>query len=183
MKQIEPQPGFVSTREGSVDDGILGVLHNLLTGLELKWAYVARLDRAEIVACTPDLPDEWTEGRAFGPNAEIRWRQVGADRYRLAVLSEERAIMPGGEGWQPLAQEIDGVRKRRILLWGDLTRRPSQPADWREVRIPQPLQYPVLDPDLAKPRVAIDGWDYLVGGVVVVTRWAILYPTNPLEED
>ena len=183
MEQIENRPGFVCTREGNVQDGILDVLHNLLTGLELKWAYIARLDQAKITTCTPDLPDKWTEGRAFGPSAEVRWRKVGANRYRLDVLSEDQTLMPCGDGWQPVAQEIDRVRKRKILLWGELSRRSSQSADWREVRIPHPLEYPLADPDPANPRVAIGGWDYLVGGVVVVTRWAMLYPTNPLEED
>ena len=177
MEQIENRPGFVCTGEGGVD-----VLHDLLTGLELRWAYVARLDRAEMVTCAPDLPDKWTQGRAFGPNAEVRWRKVGANSYRLAVLSEDRALVPCGDGWQPAAQEIDGVRKRKILLWGELSRRPPRSADWREVRIPHPLEYPIPDPDPAKPRVAIGGWDYLVGGVVVATRWAMLYPTDPLEE-
>jgi hypothetical protein len=178
MEQIDDRPGFVCTREGSVDDGILVVLRNLLAGLGLRWAYVARLDRAEIVACTPDLPGKWAEGRAFGLNAEVRWRKVGANRYRLDVLSEDQAVMPCGDGWQSLPQEIDGIRKRKILLWGELTRRPSQPADWREVRIPHPLEYPIPNPDSDKPRVALDCRDYLVGGIVVATRWIKLYPID-----
>jgi hypothetical protein len=179
MERIDDRPGFVCTREGSVDDGILVVLRDLLAGLGLEWAYVARLDRAEIVKCTPNLPDKWTEGRAFGTNTEVRWRRVSTNRYRLDVLSEDRAVMPCGGDWQSLPQEIDGIRKRKILLWGELTRRPSQPSDWREMRIPRPLVYPVPNPDPNLPRVAVDGWDYLVNGVVVATRWAELYQTTP----
>jgi len=183
MEQIDNWPGFVCTREGSVDDGILDVLRNLLAGSGLEWAHVARMDRAEIAMCSPDLPDQWTEGRAFGLNVEVRWHKVGADHYRLDVLSEDRAAMPSGDGWRPLAQEIDSVRKRKILLWGELTRASSQPPDWREVRIPHPLEYPFPDPDPETPRVAVGGWDYLVSSIVVATRWAMLYQTNPLKED
>lgn len=182
MEQIENRPGFIRTKEGSsVDEGIQDEIRGLLAGL--PWAYVARLDKATITECTLDLPNKWAEGRAFGPGVEVRWRRMGADRYRLDVLGEDLSAMPSGNGWQPLAEEINGVRKHRTLLWGTLSRADEQPTDWREVRIPNPLEYPFLDPDSDKPRVAVDGWDYLVDGVVVATRWARLYQSKPREED
>jgi len=192
MDQIENWPGFVFTKEDTVSSGILDELRGLLGGLQ--WAYVARLEQARIVKCTPDLPTDWTEGRAFGifetnkesssRDIEVRWKKVNTDRYRLDVLGEDLSAMPSDNGWQPLAEKIDGVRKRRILLWGELTGAPAQPIDWREVRIPHPLQYPFLpNPDPNKPRVAVDSWDYLIGCVVVATRWTRLYQSKPREED
>jgi hypothetical protein len=179
MEQIENRHGFVCTREGSVEDGILETLRHLLAEPGLQWAYVARLDQAKIDACAPDLPDEWAEGRAFGADLEVRWRKVDTTHYRLDVLGENQDVLPEGDGWQCSPQEIDGIRRRKILLWGELTRRSSQPADWREVRIPRPLIYPIPNPDSDKPRVALDCWDYLASGVVVATRWAKLYAVDP----
>jgi hypothetical protein len=179
MEQIENRPGFICTREGNVEDGILETLRDLLGGSGLKWAYVARLDQAKIVACVPDLSEEWTEGRAFGADLEVRWKKADPTHYRLDVLSEKQEVMPEDDGWQCSPRGIDGIRRRKILLWGELTRRSSQPADWREVRIPHPLVYPIPTPDENKSRVALGSWDYLASDIVVATRWVRLYAIAP----
>jgi hypothetical protein len=158
-----------------------GLLHS-----GLKWAYVSRLDEAQMLTCTTDLPERWPYGRAFGPEQEVRWHQVG-NHYRVDVLTENSYAFSVDGGWERVAPDIDGLRKRKILLWGELGEHLNSPEEWIEMRIPQPLHYPVDDLDRpadpkAQPallRVVIHGYDYTVGRIPVTTRWAALEQDQP----
>ncbi len=158
----------------------LDALQNLVN-TELKWAYVSRLDEARMVKCGSNLPERWPRGRAFGPKQEVRWRKVG-DHYRVDVLSESTDVPSSDKGWERTAQDVDGLGKRTILLWGELGEDPDSPEEWIEVRIPRPLNYPVddlqrpVDPQTERSllRVVIRGYDYTSGGLPVATRWAVL---------
>jgi hypothetical protein len=159
----------------------LDALQNLL-GANLKWAYVSRLDDARIVKCKSNLPEQWPGGRAFGPEREVRWQKVG-DHYRVDALSENPGVPSSNdEGWKRTNLDVDGYQQRTILLWGELGEDPDSPEEWIEIRIPQPLRYPI--DDLQRPadlhaehsllRVMIHGYDYTVNGIAVVTRWAVM---------
>lgn len=147
-----------------------------------RWAYVAQLATADLVACTPDLPADWPRGRAFGRTREIRWQQIDGEYFRVDVLTEDSAYTPLGEGWQRTTPEVDGVRDRTVLLWGEMDEQSQEEAEWIEVRIPQVLTYPIEDiehpGDLQKERsllrTVIKGYDYTIGGVSVATRWACM---------
>jgi hypothetical protein len=149
-----------------------------------RWAYVARLAEADLVACTRDLPVAWSQGRAFGKTREVRWQMVGEARYRVDVLTEEPDWAPPDDGTQFTTLEVNGVQERAILLWGEMGKTPQPSPEWIEVRIPQPLKYPLeekeieypADPQRERPllRVVIHGYDYTVGDMPVATRWARL---------
>jgi len=173
---VNSNPGVVYTHE----EMGLDTLQNLL-GANLKWAYVSRLDDARIVKCQSNLPEQWPGGRAFGPEREVRWQKVG-DHYRVDALSENPGVPSSNAGgWKRTNPDVDGSRQRTILLWGELGEDPDSPEEWIEIRIPQPLRYPI--DDLQRPadlhaersllRVVIHGYDYTVNGIPVVTRWAV----------
>jgi hypothetical protein len=164
----------------------LNDLQNLLRSGP-KWVYVSRLDEARIIQCTIDLPEHWSYGRAFCTEREVRW-QKASDHYRVDVLTEDSDAFSSNEGWKRTASGIDGLRKRTILLWGELGEHLDSPEEWIEMRIPQPLHYPVGD--LQRPvdlqtqrallRVVIRGYDYTVGHIPVTTRWAVLEQDQPM---
>lgn len=159
------------------------VLQDLLCA-DLKWAYVSQLVAAQIEECTPDLAERWPQGRAFGPKREVRWQKTG-DHYHVDVLTEE--IDFATADWEHITPDINGLKERAILLWGELGEHPDSPEEWIEVRIPQPLHYPVCnlqrpsDPqsERALLRVVIQGYDYTVDNIPVATRWAVLEQDRP----
>lgn len=185
------QRGYVYTHPEATRQELTALLE-----AATEWAYVAGLAAAELVVSTPELPRDWPEGRAFGPPCELRWQRLpDGDHYRLEFLTEDPELAPSQAGWQPTASDVDGVSERRILLWGEMSRERKVAPPWIEVRIPQPLVYP-LDPerDLEIPaepekrpdllRVVIQGLDYTAGGVPVTTRWQRITQQNaaPLKE-
>jgi len=148
---------------------------------DLDWAYVSSLAEAKLTICSSDLPIDWPQGRAFGEDQEVRWRRLEDGRYRVAVLTENPEQAPLGENEQRTAPEKYGVKQRTILLWGEMSMESEVSPPWIEVRIPQPLHYPLEGEDLKCPddpqkesallRVVIEGWDYTERGVPVATRW------------
>jgi hypothetical protein len=172
-----------------------------------KWAYIADLAKADLVYCTSDLPEHWPEGRAFGTQQdefkpeepvglEVRWQLVDSEEqvYGVYILTEDVDLsLPGeeGEDWRRITEEVDGLRARDILLWGEMDRTYSDDPDWMVARIPQVLKYPLRltkeawpdDPDRhpLMLRAVIRGYDYTIGGVPVATRWAWLQQGQRLE--
>lgn len=115
------------------------------------------------------LPDGFTPalaGRAFGPQAEVRWeRDTGAlDAYTVLVLSELPQTLPGV--WR--TQEYEAIAQQIYLLgaW-----QPEEQA-WIEVRLPHPLAYPLTGPDNAMARLTASALEYRLEGMVQYTRFA-----------
>lgn len=165
-----PERGFVDLHPGL----LVEQLSVLLAG-DLRWSYAARLEGAELCTWAAGLPQQWPQGRAFGPEREVRWEWLPNGLYRVSILTEDPARRGTGSGWVQAVADIDGCRERRILLWGELGYRdPSALAEWIEMRIPQALHYPIDKVDHSVPRVVIRGFDYLVHHMPVTTRWAFL---------
>jgi hypothetical protein len=157
-----------------------------------RWAYTAGLYEAQILPCASSLPKRWPEGRAFGadvfdPRApgglEVRWVRLGdaSGRYRVIVLTEdEDRARQMDAGW--VSRHAGGytLRRRTLMLWGELDRMPrgDAPPAWIEMRIPHPLNYPIEprgpEPEDRALRVYLEGYDYALDGVPVTTRWAWL---------
>lgn len=178
---IEQQRGSIFVRERVA----LESLQQLLK-LNLPWAYVASLSEAKIVACTPELPQNWLQGRAFGPSMEVRWRRE-AIGFVVELLTEQTvSALPEGE-WQQLSPEIDGLASRTLLLWGERGEAASNPWEWVTIRIPRALRYPIDVAELsATPsllRVNIQAYDYTIAAQPVATRWLQLLPTTAHKED
>jgi len=177
MKHGDDQRGYIYTCQ-EVD---LQTLQALLQSGP-RWAYVARLAEAGLVMCSPDLPLTWPQGRAFGETREVRWQQIREGHYRVDVLTEEPAWTLPADGAQCTKLDVNGVQERTILLWGEMGKTPQLSPEWIEVRIPQPLKYPLEAKEIKYPadlqkerallRVVIHCYDYTVGGVSVATRWA-----------
>ena len=87
---------------------------------------------------------QWAEGRVFNQKRELRWRRQG-DKFAVWVLAEQATTEQG-------LQEIPGpwsiINSGRppLYLWGqyntDWSQRQERPT-WIEVRIAEPLHYPV----------------------------------------
>ena len=177
----------------------LRTLQQLLAS-DPKGAYVADLAEADLGYCTAELPERWPAGRAFGARQsafkleepiglEVRWRLIDPKRpsYDVYVLTENETVsLPeeGDETWDRLLEDVNGLRARDIVLWGEMDRTYSDDPNWVVARIPQVLKYPLKikreewpgdpDGDPMLRRVVIRGYDYLAGGVAVATRWAWL---------
>lgn len=90
-------------------------------------------------------------GCAFGPQAEVCWRQVGK-WFRLTLVAEQdmsallSAAAAGGAQWQS-SHEPDRLEESEdieIVLWGTECVDAGNPSTWIEARIPRPLSYPVI---------------------------------------
>lgn len=146
---------------------------------ELKYAYVERMEDVALVYFE-DLEDvgRWSQGRAFGPDLEIRWERDG-DGYELLSLTEREDLSPSGGDWQAVEAGIDGLEERAVLLWGthrhhlpsthrQYSESEEVPDEWIETRIPRPLRYPV---EGGPAHVRIAALDYQRQGVTVLTRF------------
>jgi hypothetical protein len=175
------EKGYIYTQENADLKTLQALLASAVT-----CAYVAELADARLVTSASDLPEIWPEGRAFGPQREVRWKQSdNREVYQIEVLTEDPEQAPTGTEWQRTAPDVDGIQARTILLWGEMTREPNIAPPWIEVRIPQTLEYPLeIDSDFdpkKRPhmlRVVIYGLDYTVGGMPVTTRWKQLAQQN-----
>ena len=129
-------------------------------------------------------PVRWLVGRAFGPNLEIRW-QMGADRFAATALTENIA---GPTGWaeSDWNKHLESVTKtRNMLLFGvnldtlppdhPLCKLPRTTA-WYDIHVPHLLNYPGVDSHAR--RVILRGIDYSSRGLVVLTRFCALVPSD-----
>ena len=76
--------------------------------------------------------EEYTHGRLFGKNGEIRWQKT-ADGYSLLWLSE--GDIP--EGFESFGEWKMSESQDIFLLGGGET------ESWRDTRIPRKLDYPI----------------------------------------
>ena len=87
----------------------------------------------------PDVAkiEEYTHGRLFGKNGEIRWEKT-VDNYVLLWLSEgdEDSDLP--EPFMALGGEWEASAPQDIFLLGGGDTEP-----WRDTRIPRKLHYPM----------------------------------------
>ena len=117
----------------------------------------------------------------------MRWQSCVHDEalYQVDVLTEDPLWQPPDADWQRLHPQINGLRPRELLLWGEMGKATSEDPTWIEIRIPQPLKYPLeiqaasddgthAGASAARLRVLLQGYDYTIDAVPVTTRWAWL---------
>lgn len=119
-----------------------------LFGTNAPIAIVRRVNDAQVLRFTGDLPLQWPEGQAFGPPGELRWRPAPGGRRAILLLTEaaspksaDLAPLPGPS----LVADPVSTGKNSALLWGTHMRPdPDAAAEqvWWETRIPRPLRYP-----------------------------------------
>lgn len=138
------------------------------------YLYSQALDAVSLTTLTPEFVLA-SEGRAFGPQAEVRWQRVDrqADDYMVLVLSEKRQDL--GVTWEKMEFELSELQQLYLLgVW-----QPKEQA-WIEVRLPKPLQYPLPGPGkMARPTA--NAVEYRYAGMVQYLRMQSLQ-TELLEE-
>lgn len=163
-----------------------------------RWAYVEQLNAAAFEKCDASLLQTWSHGRAFGAaqteftpdtpcGMEVRWQSCVHDKalYQVEVLTEDPQWQPPEADWQRRHPQINGLRSRELLLWGEMGKAPREDPTWIEIRIPQPLKYPLevksasddgapAGASAGRLRVLLLGYDYTINAVPVTTRWAWL---------
>lgn len=138
------------------------------------YLYSQTVKAASLLALTPDF-DLMPEGRAFGPDAEVRWQQVSTqlDVYRVLVLRETAHLL--GAEWETAEFEVS--EKQHIYLLG--VWQPKEKA-WIEVRLPNRLDYPLADPGKMARPIAL-AIEYRCAGMVQYIRLLGLQ-TEPVQE-
>lgn len=155
-------------------------LDNLVTEElpDLRWAYLERETGEQCVQLTSidaAVPSDYTSGRAFSMDYELRWQAVGSDAFSLQLFSEQPA---NREDFVELPYDFDSVQPApySMLLMGTLAETlkeehywsGSRDLIWIETRVPRPLEYPMGEP---VRQVSVLARDYCVNGIVVATRW------------
>lgn len=116
------------------------------------------------------------EGRAFGPEAEVRWQRHDdkAGGYIVLMLSETALDLE--TGWQAETFEVsDPLTIYLMGVW-----QPKERA-WIEVRIPHPLDYPLDNPGgMARP--VAPAVEYSRDGIVRYIRFKGL-ESKPLKKE
>ena len=89
---------------------------------------------------TPDIKkiEEYTQGRLFGVNGEVRWKKTASDGYTLLWLSESTEGDDLPEPFIALGGEWEASAPQDIFLLGSGDTKP-----WRDTRIPRELHYPM----------------------------------------
>lgn len=155
-------------------------LRHLITSVcggpkDAAFLYNQAIDSVTLRRLEGNVADLAPEGRAFGPEAEVRWqhREDEADGYAVLVLSE--AALDLGSGWEAETFEVsDPLTIYLMGVW-----QPRERA-WIEVRIPHPLDYPLPDPGrMARPMAP--AVEYSHDGIVRYIRFKGL-KAEPLEE-
>ncbi|MGV3720926.1 MAG: hypothetical protein ACO1SX_08445 [Actinomycetota bacterium] len=161
-------------------------LEQLLQRLKPRLPYVILESAADIrfeltappPGTTSHSADEWSQGRAFGPDCELRWRPR-RDGARVLCITEQSLspeetadLSPG----QPVELEPAASETLTCALWGELQQAESEPEYaqlasgyagplWYEERVPRFLAYPWDQASGAAPeRAAISVIRYRVSG-------------------
>ncbi len=118
------------------------------------------------------------QGRAFGPEWEVRW-QKGAEngRYDLLIIGEQPRPELAAPRWTCSEMNVDPPE--RIYLWGDHWRSlrgagDGAPDGWVQAQITADLRYPVQNGGSDRPHVRVTARNYRQGGIVRFTRFATL---------
>ena len=174
---MDERKGYVATHL----KGNEALLRQLIEATEPEFVYVEDLAWIDLLPMS-EFDPSWLHGRAFGPSGEVRWTHQSSE-LTLHVLTEDRARLPCGDGWE--VDEYEADEPMPVLLWGRYDEllganyeRPAAlqgKAVWAEVRIPRPLTYPLSpppEPFKKLPFVAAQSITYRRAGVPVLTRWA-----------
>ena len=142
-------PAVAGVRDDLTADVLLALLRAIFPGDDTHY-WVACLDTLGPVSA--GLPTDlagWSEGRAWGARAEVRWQPTDAERYSALYLGDGEALP---EGFQPLAENLQALPSTEaegFFLWGT---RGANSQYW-EPRLPRSLDYAGLGAMASEPRV------------------------------
>ena len=117
---------------------------------------------------TPDIKkiEEYTQGRLFGVNGEVRWKKTASDGYVLLWLSEsdEGGNLP--EPFTALGGEWETSASHAVFLLGG-----GETPPWRDTRIPRELKYPYPKKWCKFPQVRVIHYKDLHSQTIRFTRY------------
>ena len=106
----------------------------------------------------------YTRGRLFGKDAEVRWKKI-ADGYSLLWLSERDKKDDLPEPFTALDAEWETSAPQKVFLLGG-----GETEPWRDTRIPRELKYPFVD-WCQYPQVSIIQYRDLKSQTIRFTRY------------
>ncbi len=150
------------------------------------FSYLIQESQSEIRFDCFGVPEEdwqpWERGRAFGPELEIRWQEMGEQLFQLLALSDVPRHEFDRKGWK--RKEVEAGGDGRIYLWGRhrsfLTGMEEKNGiqEWLQAGIPRVLQYPL---DMPLEFVYIQTRMYRRNGVLILTRFCGIEGENSKE--
>jgi hypothetical protein len=128
-----------------------------------RFALLARMQQQEAQFLT------WSQGRVFSPTQELRWEQAerAGESLYVSFLTETDRSPP----FTPARERTCQVQEYAFFLWGE---RHTDEEQWRTVRIPQWLDYPIArKKSLGRKgtRVKIHAWRYVQQGICCAVRY------------
>jgi hypothetical protein len=155
------RPAVAGARDGLGTADLQAVLAAVFPGGTACRHWCARLDAiGPLAAGLPADLAAWTEGRAWGAGAEVRWQQDGAAGYRVLYLGEGDTLP---DGFAPLGADLralPGEAAAGLYLWGQR----GDDRRYHATRLPRPLDYPAAAgaPAVRLPYQRLVGPDGLV---------------------
>jgi hypothetical protein len=133
-------PAVAGTRDDLTADALLALLRATFADSR-TYGWGASIDTlGPISAGPPSNLDGWSEGRAWGAGAEVRWQPAGAERYAALYLGDGETLP---EGFRALADDLRAVPSadpEGLFLWGT---RGADGQYW-DARSPRPRDYAAL---------------------------------------
>lgn len=182
------QPAFVYRLRPALADWVAIVerVHRTQPFSFIYWETAATI---ELQAYQPPSP-LWPEGRAFGPQLEVRWIKRRDGRVDLTLLSETQ--FSSEDPWEACPELAglvveDETMLGQVLLLGVSRRHersPYKPVNsdapkaWTDSRLPQPLLYPVGEAHSQKRWVKAKIKTYRLNERPVLTRLVALEGTS-----
>jgi len=128
------------------------------------YCYNQDVDTVQLTEFTEDFVPA-SEGRVFGPKAEVRWQRLdmGAHAYAVSVLSESPQALD--KDWKVFSY---GTKQQKIYLMG--VWQPDVRA-WVEARLSHTLNYPLFGLLDARARLFAPAVEYSYQGMVQYIRF------------
>jgi hypothetical protein len=147
------EPAVVAVREGLAADELLAVLGSVFPAGTPSRHWCACLDTIGPLADghPTDLAG-WSEGRAWGARAEVRWQQAADGRYRVLYLGDGDTLPDGFTALDADLRAEPGEETAGVYLWGAR----GDDGRYHTTRLPRPLEYPGIGAtasDNREPRV------------------------------
>jgi hypothetical protein len=142
-------PAVAAVRDDLTADALLALLRATFgSGDALHWS--ACVDTlGPITAGAPQDLTGWSEGRVWGTRAEVRWQPAGGEHFSALYLGEGEALPEGFEALVGDLRAVPSAESEGLFLWG--TR--GADGQYRESRLPRPLDYTALGTTAAEARV------------------------------
>jgi len=177
--------GYLYRRRAPATPGDLAELLQRQPGTP-AWRLQEEIDALEFELADADwlatLPAGlWSQGRVFGPQAEVRWETADGGSYDVLVLSETQLSL-SADDWSEQPMAVGKVYD--LYLWGERKKENKEGKEdeyWIETRIPRPLRYPLDEAEWQRqplPYAAAEALDYAQNGVVRLTRLVRLKPAD-----